>query len=421
MKKILFALLCLALSFGAQAQFVPGQVLTAQQLNTQFGLYLPLTGGTLTGPLTVPSITITGGGTIPGTTGIGPAVLQTGPTINNPVINGIVSGSAQFATTGTATFGGITATPISGSTGSFTTLAASGVISGAGFTTLLGPYLLSATAASTYLAITTAASTYATIAQATTALAATGGTITGVPVSGSTGSFTTLAVSGTITGVTGRLLNVQVFTASGTYTPTTGTNSVIVEVQAASGGAAGVLATGATQSAAGSGAGSGAYAKVRFTSGFSGATVTIGAAGAAGGSGTAGGNAAATSFGALVSCPGGNAGGLGALVSATGGSVVGAAATSAPTISGGTTIVSVAGAGTGPSQVLLASGGQAIASSGADSILGTGGALTGVTTSAPVAGNGYGAGPSGGINTASSAAQVGLAGRPGIVIVYEYQ
>jgi hypothetical protein len=54
-----------------------------------------------------------------------------------------------------------------------------------------------------YLTTATAASTYATIAQATTALAATGGSANGVTVGAatpSTGAFTTLAASGTVSG-----------------------------------------------------------------------------------------------------------------------------------------------------------------------------------------------------------------------------
>jgi hypothetical protein len=50
----------------AHAQFTPGQILTAAQLNSQFSLYVPMAGGTLTGSLTVPTLstanaTITGG------------------------------------------------------------------------------------------------------------------------------------------------------------------------------------------------------------------------------------------------------------------------------------------------------------------------------------------------------------------------
>lgn len=50
----LFALVCTA----AHAQFTTGQVLTAAQLNSQFALYVPIAGGTLTGPLTAPTLNI---------------------------------------------------------------------------------------------------------------------------------------------------------------------------------------------------------------------------------------------------------------------------------------------------------------------------------------------------------------------------
>ncbi|WP_321913589.1 hypothetical protein [Paraburkholderia sp. J11-2] len=59
--------LLLSLLFVASvsdAQFTTGQILTAQQLNNQFALYLPLAGGALTGPLTVPTLTVTNGLTI---------------------------------------------------------------------------------------------------------------------------------------------------------------------------------------------------------------------------------------------------------------------------------------------------------------------------------------------------------------------
>jgi hypothetical protein len=101
MKNALFALLTLMLSTRAQAQFVPGQILTAQQLNTQLALYLPLAGGTLTGPLT-------------------------STTINSPIINGIMSGTVQFVTTGSAPFASIVNTPIDGTTSG--TAAGSGVV-----------------------------------------------------------------------------------------------------------------------------------------------------------------------------------------------------------------------------------------------------------------------------------------------------
>jgi len=106
----------------------------------------------------------------------------------------------------------------------------------------------------------------------------------------------------------GRLLNVRVFTTSGTYTPTTGTTSIIAECIGGGGGGGGANAAGAGQISSGGNGGSGAYAKGRFTTGFSGATITIGAGGTAGGVGGTGGT---TSLGAIISASGGAGGGAG--------------------------------------------------------------------------------------------------------------
>lgn len=94
MKKIKYCLRwfigCLAATpaVAAMAQsFAPGQILTAAQLNAAFASVLPLTGGTLTGPLTAPTVTVTTalntahaaitGGTI---TGVSPIPLASGGT-----------------------------------------------------------------------------------------------------------------------------------------------------------------------------------------------------------------------------------------------------------------------------------------------------------------------------------------------------
>ena len=91
MKKILAflmaVLLCACPGFS-YAQFTGGTVLTAAALNAQFALYVPIAGGTLTGPLTVPTlsvstpIAVTSGGTgANSATGSGSVVLATTPTI----------------------------------------------------------------------------------------------------------------------------------------------------------------------------------------------------------------------------------------------------------------------------------------------------------------------------------------------------
>jgi len=104
----------------------------------------------------------------------------------------------------------------------------------------------------------------------------------------------------------GRYLGTRVFTASGTYTPTSGTTSVIVGVIGGGGYGGASIATGAGQVSVGGGGGAGGQAWSRLTSGFSGVSMTIGAGGT-GGSGVGG----TTSFGALLSAAGGGVGGQG--------------------------------------------------------------------------------------------------------------
>jgi len=98
----------------------------------------------------------------------------------------------------------------------------------------------------------------------------------------------------------------QVFSTPGTftYTQTPGTNKVIVWVQGACAASGGAPATGAGVSSLGAPGGAGAYAESLITSAFAGVTVTVGLGGV-GVSGAAGGNGGPSSFGALISCPGG--------------------------------------------------------------------------------------------------------------------
>jgi hypothetical protein len=108
----------------------------------------------------------------------------------------------------------------------------------------------------------------------------------------------------------GRLLGIRAISATGTNTPTAGTKSCFVQLQAGGGGGGGTNVTGAGQCAAGTGGGAGAYAESYLTSGFSGVTVTIGAGGV-GNANTAGSNGAASSFAAVLTCPGGLGGAVG--------------------------------------------------------------------------------------------------------------
>lgn len=108
-------------------------------------------------------------------------------------------------------------------------------------------------------------------------------------------------------GRVGRLINVRVITASGTYTPSAGTKSVVAEIQGGGGAGGGSLGSVPTQASAGTGGNAGAYILHRFTTPPSGITVTIGAGGMGvpGANGNPGGN---TSFGSMTA-PGG-AGGI---------------------------------------------------------------------------------------------------------------
>ncbi|WP_174958534.1 glycosyl hydrolase family 28-related protein [Burkholderia aenigmatica] len=118
MRKLLAALLLLV-SLPALAQFTPGQVLTAAQLNNQFSLYVPLAGATLTGPLTVPSLTVTGTTTL-SSFSTSNATITGGSISGTPISGGSIS-TSNAAITG----GSISGTSISGGTGSFTALSAS--------------------------------------------------------------------------------------------------------------------------------------------------------------------------------------------------------------------------------------------------------------------------------------------------------
>lgn len=211
----------------------------------------------------------------------------------------------------------------------------------------------------------------------------------------------------------GRLIGVQIFNTAGTstYTPTPGTASVVVEVQGGGGAGGGAPATAAGQGSLGSGGGAGAFGSSRLTSGFSGVTVTVGAGGT-GNSGAAGGNGGTSSFGALVSAPGGNGGAVagpstgffascGNSANATGGNLTnnpGQGSDVSTNISAGSSGVGKAGASKyGP---------------GAPSVGAVGG-----TGAAAVS---FGSGGGGTGNVASSAAATGGAGKNGIVTVWEY-
>lgn len=207
----------------------------------------------------------------------------------------------------------------------------------------------------------------------------------------------------------------QVFTSSGTYTPTTNMSYCDIEVVGGGGGGGGSL-TGSFQNAAGGGAGAG-YARGLFSSTTIGASqsVTIGAGGTAGPNTGAspGGTGGSTSVGSLISATGG-AGGAGANV---GGIFAGSGAPGIGT--GGDFRTEGAPGYSGDIFV----GGLAVSGEGGSSFFGGGGvgAAAGATTSiVGNNGNSAGGGASGAACNDGGSSQVGGTGASGIVVITEY-
>lgn len=207
----------------------------------------------------------------------------------------------------------------------------------------------------------------------------------------------------------------QVFTASGTYTPTAGMLYCVIEVWGSGGGGGGTNNGGAGLGGGAGGGGAGGYARKTVSAATIGAsqTVTINNAGTGGAAGTNNGNTGGTnSVGVIVTATGG-VGGIGASAGSVSGSLGGAG-----------------GVGTGGDfNANGATGGQGfgvanlgVAGLGASSSIGGGGKGS-ISGGAAVAGSTatvYGAGGGGASvgNSATSAA--GGDGSKGIVVITEY-
>lgn len=216
----------------------------------------------------------------------------------------------------------------------------------------------------------------------------------------------------------GRLLGVRVITSTQVYNETAGTNWIDALIVGAGGGGGGASASGAGQASVAGGGGAGAHCRGVFTSGFSGATITIGAAGAgAPGSNVAGAAGGATSIGALMTAPGGG-GGPGCGIYAVSGGIFNPGGGGGGTPTGGTLW-------NGPGE--RGGNGHAtpaglIGGSGGTSIFGAGAGQTGQNTGGgSAAAQAYGAGGAGGCCGASSGAnQSGGYGANGVAIIWEY-
>lgn len=243
-----------------------------------------------------------------------------------------------------------------------------------------------------------------------TLTAGTGITITGSPVAlGGTATIST-----TDTALAFDKIAVQVFTGSGTYTPTAGMKYCTIEVVGGGGGSGGNGSTSSTQFASSGAGGGGGYARKTVTAATIGVsqTVTIGAGGLAGTAGAnAGGNGGTTSVGAIVSATGGS-GGAGGIAASTGGSVGGVGGVGS---SGDFNINGSAG-GNG---FWTFTGGIGFGAQGGSSFFG-GSALAQFNNNPAVAGLAYGGGAGSFTNGQSAANQPGAAGAAGIVVITEF-
>lgn len=207
---------------------------------------------------------------------------------------------------------------------------------------------------------------------------------------------------------------IQTFTASGTYTPTSGMVYCIAEAQAPGGGGGGADGT----RGVGAGGGGGEYRRGVYAAATIGAsqTVTINAVGTAGSdNGGNGGNGGTAVFGALITANGGN-GGAGSGSSA-GAVHVKIGGTGGSGGSGG--VISIPGGQGDHAMAIDAAIAFNIPGKGGQSFLGNGGSVTFTADATGTTGTNYGSGGGGAIDN-DNTGSAGGAGGPGIVIVTEY-
>lgn len=210
----------------------------------------------------------------------------------------------------------------------------------------------------------------------------------------------------------GRLVGVQVISSTGTYTPTSGTNSIIFWLAGAGGGGGGCASVDISHVSAGAGGSGGSVVIHRATSGFAGATVTIGlgGTGATGATGSNGGNS--TFLGCTAN------GGLGGVSGPSVNSGFVTAGTNYSTATGGNII----NLNSNPGQPGIAVGLSGCGGAGGGNFLASGNNT--VSSGAGLVGASPGGGGSGAFNPPASSgtnpALAGGAGANGICVIYEY-
>jgi hypothetical protein len=238
-------------------------------------------------------------------------------------------------------------------------------------------------------------------------------------------SGTTLSVTGGIPGTGGRLIGIQRITATGayTYTPTSGTNFIVVELQGAGGGGGGVPNPGTFNSAVAAGGGGGGWLRVKLSSNFSGATGSVGAGGTGGAAGanngTTGGNTTFVTTGGSPTTYTAGGGGGGGQTSGT------------PTQAVGGTAGGVCTNGDDQRPGTPASGGAAFpgpffaySGAGGDSPYSGGGQCAFIAanpgSAAGISATGRGGGGSGAVANGNTTARAGGNGSDGLVVIWEF-
>lgn len=211
----------------------------------------------------------------------------------------------------------------------------------------------------------------------------------------------------------------QVFTSSGTYTPTTGMVYCQIICIGGGGGGGGAVATGSGQVSVGGGGGAGEYAVGAFSASTIGAsqTVTIGSGGA-GGAGTNGSGGSTSSVGSLISAAGGSGAAASTANSGTQTALEGLGGT------GGAGGDYRAAGSNGLTGVSTTTGGFSWGGTGGSSKIGSGGVATIVALNQSGSGraaSNYGSGGGGAANGSSMpASSGGNNGSAGIVVIQEY-
>lgn len=247
-------------------------------------------------------------------------------------------------------------------------------------------------------------------------------TVAGVTPNGNVDSGTASQLyDALLSAMPGRLINVQRFTTAGTYTPTPGTKLARAKVLSAGGGGGGCPSTASNQQSTAGGGQSGAYAEIDFAPVASSYAVSPGLAGTRGPIGTAGSAGGAAVITNVISVTGGAGGYAGAAVAPTAsvGSVINSYVT--PTVTTGTLRYSVPSKAGQPAIILGSGTNQAKGGNGGDSPMGMGNGGQGGLGGAPgLAGSGFGAGGGGCSQLALNNGDVGGAGSPGYIEIWEF-